>query len=50
MLVRDQIPPSDVLVVIHRARPAIAGQPRLTEPLTEPRLDLRINIRQHHFV
>ena len=44
MLVWDQTPPTDVLVFIHRARPARPGQPRLPEPLAEPRLDLRIDI------
>ena len=44
MLVWDQTPPTDVLVFIDRARPSLPGQPRLPEPLAEPRLDLRINI------
>jgi aminomethyltransferase len=44
MTVWDQTPPSDVLVFIRRARPAPAGQPRLPEPLAEPRLEILINV------
>jgi aminomethyltransferase len=44
MLVWEQTPPSDVLIFIRRARPAPAGEPRLPEPLAEPRLDIRVNI------
>jgi aminomethyltransferase len=44
MLVWEQNPPSDILLFIRRARPAVVGQPRLPEPLAEPRLDLRITI------
>ncbi len=44
MLVWEQTPPSDVLIFIRRARPAPPGEPRLPEPLAEPRLDLRIDI------
>jgi aminomethyltransferase len=43
-LVWDQSSPSDALVFIRRARATIPTQPRLPEPLAEPRLDLRINI------
>lgn len=43
-LVWEQASPSDALVFIRRARPASPSQPRLPEPLAEPRLDLRINI------
>ena len=44
MTVWDQNPPSDVLVFIHRARPAAPGLLRLPEPLAKPRLDQTINI------
>ncbi len=44
MTVWDQTPPSDVLVFIRRATPAPAGQPRLPEPLAEPRLEVLVNI------
>jgi aminomethyltransferase len=44
MVVWDQTPPSDVLVFVRRARPAPPGEPRLPEPLAEPRLDIRINV------
>jgi aminomethyltransferase len=44
MLVWDQSPPSDVLVFIRRALAAPPGEPRLPEPLAEPRLDIRVNI------
>ena len=44
MLVWEQTPPSDVLVFIRRANPLPPGQARLPEPLTEPRLDIRINV------
>ena len=44
MLVWEQNPPSDVLVFIRRTDPLPAGEPRLPEPLAEPRLDIRINV------
>jgi aminomethyltransferase len=44
MLVWDQSPPSDVLIFITRARIAPPGQPRLPEPLAEPRFDITIGI------
>lgn len=44
MLVWDQTPPSDVLAFITRAHPPPPGQPRLPEPLVEPRLDITIGI------
>ncbi len=44
MTVWDQSPPSDVLIVVRRARPPPAGQPRLPEPLAEPRLEILVSI------
>lgn len=44
MTVWDQSPPSDALVFIRRSSPAPLGQPRLPEPLAEPRLEVLVNI------
>jgi aminomethyltransferase len=44
MTVWDQSPPSDVLIIVRRANPPPAGQPRLPEPLAEPRLEILVNI------
>jgi aminomethyltransferase len=44
MPVWEQNPPSDVLAFITRARAAQPGEPRLPEPLAEPRLDITVNI------
>lgn len=44
MTVWEQNPASDVLVFIRRARAAPIGEPRLPEPLAEPRLEILINV------
>ena len=44
MTVWDQTPSTDVLVFIHRAKPALPSHPRLPEPLAEPRLEVMINV------
>jgi aminomethyltransferase len=43
MLIDGQNPPTDLEVVIHRARSRTDSELHLPEPLADPRLDLRVN-------
>lgn len=43
MAIDAQDPPTDLLVLLRRARPVINPTPTLPEPLAEPRLDMRVN-------
>ncbi len=43
MRVDEQDPPTDLEVFVHRADPSATAEPRLPEPLADPRLDFRVN-------
>jgi aminomethyltransferase len=37
------LPPTDLLILVHRANPTVQETPPLPEPLAEPRLDIRVD-------
>lgn len=43
MPIDAQSPPTELQLLVRRANPPIAAEPRLPEPLAEPRLDLRVD-------